>query len=215
MIFFCNCCCTLARRSVSQSAPNSSGITKRRLTGNQRKKLRLEQASKLGISADKLLQQRRSKMEEWQRVRFSLRRVRCPNCGIWGHSFKWCPFAGDAPMQPNSVSRFHGSNGSWGAERTLEMTPQQILRYNQYFSLLSMPLQSTDSSARGVPPPRDGSSAQLAQPLFLNPSLGGGTPCGRPRNYLMAAHYTRTPRPTNVNSPNRRGLHPHHLPLPV
>ena len=132
----------MAQQSLSQCAQKSSGITKRRLTGNQRKKLRLEQASMLGISADELLQQRRSKMEEWQREKVSLCRVRCPNCGIWGHSFKWCPFAGDAPMQPNSVSRFRGSNGSWGSERVPEMTPQQKLRYNQYFSLLSMPLQS-------------------------------------------------------------------------
>lgn len=138
----------MAGRSLSQCAQNSSGITKRRLTGNQRKKLRLEQASMLGISADELLQQRRSMMEEWQTEKSSLGRVRCPNCGIWGHSFKWCPFAGDAPMQPNSVSRFRGSNGSWGSDSTPEMTPQQKLRYNQYFSLLSMPLHCNTTTIK-------------------------------------------------------------------
>jgi hypothetical protein len=132
----------MSQRSVSQCAQNSAGIAKRRLTGNQRKKLRFEQASKLGISADELLLQRRSKMEEWQREKSFLSRSRCPNCGIWGHSFKWCPFAEDVPMQPNSFARFRGPNGSWGSEHSPELSSQQKLRYNQYFSLLSMPLQS-------------------------------------------------------------------------
>lgn len=124
---------------MSRCSENSSGIIKRRLTGNQRKKLRAEQAAKLGISASELLQQRRSKMEEWQSVKSVLSRSRCPNCGIWGHSFTWCPFADDFRM---NCARFRGPNGSWGSEHSPELTPQQQLRYNQYFSLLSMPLQS-------------------------------------------------------------------------
>ena len=127
------------RLSMSRCSENSSGITKRRLTGNQRKKLRAEQAAKLGISASELLQQRRSRMEEWQRVKSVLSRSRCPNCGIWGHSFTWCPFADDFRMK---CARFRGPNGVWGSEHSPELTPQQHLRYNQYFSLLCMPLRS-------------------------------------------------------------------------
>jgi hypothetical protein len=78
-------------------------------------------------------------MEEWQRVKSVLSRSRCPNCGIWGHSFTWCPFTDDFRM---NSARFRGPNGSWGSEHSPELTPQQQLRFNQYFSLLSMPLQS-------------------------------------------------------------------------
>jgi len=124
---------------MSQCCKRSSGSIKKRLTGNQRKKLRAEQAAKLGISASELLEQRRSKMEEWQRVKSVLSRSRCPNCGIWGHSFTWCPFTDDFRM---NSARFRGPNGSWGSEHSPELTPQQQLRFNQYFSLLSMPFQS-------------------------------------------------------------------------
>ena len=116
------------------------GVVKKRLTGNQRKELRVAQASKMGISETELLSLRRTKMAEWQMEKLTLISSRCPNCGAFGHSFKWCPFAKNATGQPVNLMRFRGPNGSWGLEPPLELTLKEQHRFDQHFRYLSMTL---------------------------------------------------------------------------
>ena len=126
-----------------QMIQQQPGIAKnRRLTGNQRKKKRELQAAIMGISADELLKQRRSRMEQWHREKSQLLGSRCPNCGIFGHSYKWCPFSHDFDLQKETVTRFRGPCGSWGTERQLDLSPEESQRFRQYFGLLCMPLDS-------------------------------------------------------------------------
>jgi len=122
------------------SSTNECGVSKRRrLTGNQRKKLRESQASVIGISSDELLRQRRVRMQEWKREQSFVSSSRCPNCGITGHSFKWCPFSSDFYAQKANVIRFRGSSGTWGAQ-SLELSPEEKRRFRHFFGLLCMPL---------------------------------------------------------------------------
>ena len=123
-------------------ADNGFGIVKkRRLTGNQRKKLRDRQAAALGLSPDELLRQRHSSMQEWKREQESLLSSRCPNCGIIGHSFKWCPFSSDFYLQKGIRARFRGPNGSWDGP-TIELSPEEKRKFRHHFGLLCMPLGS-------------------------------------------------------------------------
>ena len=122
------------------SSTHVTGIVKKRLTGNQRKKNRSTQASMLGISANELLSLRRAKMQEWQKEKPSLIGTRCPNCGAFGHSFKWCPFKNDVPSWLGNVTHFRGPNGSWGCEPPLELSLEERRRFDQHFRYLSMPL---------------------------------------------------------------------------
>ena len=117
-----------------------SGVSKPRLTGNQRTKIRMEQASKLGISERDLLLLRHAQMAEWQKEKTHLAKSRCPNCGTSGHSFKFCPFAKDVPFGPDNVIRFRGPNGSWDGEPPLALTPEERRRCSKHFRFLSMPL---------------------------------------------------------------------------
>ena len=114
------------------------GIVKqRRLTGNQRKKLRNLQAAAVGISSDELLLQRRQSMLEWKQERESLSSFQCPNCGIIGHSFKWCPFSRDFYRQ--NIQRFRGPIGSWDGP-AIQLTLEEKRRFRHFFGLLCMPL---------------------------------------------------------------------------
>jgi hypothetical protein len=120
---------------------NQHGIAKkRRLTGNQRQKLREAQAAKEGISADELLKQRHIRMADWQKEQEQLLCLRCPNCGIFGHSFKWCPFSRDFDLQKGLVLRFRGPFGSWGREPPIELSPDEKRTFRKHFGLLSMSL---------------------------------------------------------------------------
>ena len=99
-----------------------AGIVKKRLTGNQRKKIRNAQASLLGISGNELLFRRRTLMEEWRKQKDSLFNSRCPNCGAVGHSYTFCPFVNDVPSQCSHLdngTRFRGPNGVWTGEPAL------------------------------------------------------------------------------------------------
>jgi hypothetical protein len=122
---------------MSKSLP---GIAKRRLTGNQRQKLREAQASMLGTSADDLLKQRRHRMEEWQREQAAFVGIRCPNCGICGHPWRWCPFSSDFFSQKDNITRFRGPFGTWETESSLVLTQEESRRMRQFFGLLCMPL---------------------------------------------------------------------------
>jgi hypothetical protein len=125
---------------MSQNLP---GIAKmRRLTGNQRQKLREAQAAMEGISADELLKQRHSRMTDWQKEKEHYSCLRCPNCGILGHSFKWCPFLPNFHLQKGLVYRFKGPFGSWGSEPPIELSPNEKRTFRNFFGLLSMPLGS-------------------------------------------------------------------------
>ena len=120
---------------------NLLGIAKkRRLTGNQRQKLREAQAAMEGISADELLKQRHTRMAEWQKEQEQLSCLRCPNCGVFGHSYKWCPFASDFLFQKGLLSRFRGPFGSWGSEPPIELSSDEIRKFRKHFGLLSMSL---------------------------------------------------------------------------
>ena len=114
-------------------------VKKRRLTGNQRKKLRDRQAAALGLSPDELLRQRHSSMQEWKREQESLLSSRCPNCGIIGHSFKWCPFSSNFYLQNGIRARFRGPNGSWDGP-AIQLTLEEKRRFRHFFGLLCMPL---------------------------------------------------------------------------
>jgi hypothetical protein len=124
-----------------------SGIVKTRLTGNQRKKLRIEQAAKKGISESELLSLRRAKMEEWQKEKNHLTNSRCPNCGVFGHSFKFCPFANDVVFRLDDVIRFRGPNGSWEGEPPLDLSREERERFNRHFRFLSLPLGPNSKKA--------------------------------------------------------------------
>jgi hypothetical protein len=117
-----------------------SGVVKTRLTGNQRKTLRIEQAAKRGISESELLLLRRAKMEEWQKEKNHLTTSRCPNCGALGHSFKFCPFANDVSFRLDNVIRFRGPSGSWDGEPPLDLSREERQRFNRHFRFLSLPL---------------------------------------------------------------------------
>jgi hypothetical protein len=116
------------------------GIVKTRLTGNQRKQLRVVQASKKGISESELLSLRRAKMEAWQKEKNLLTNSRCPNCGAFGHSFIFCPFANDFHHRLDNVIRFRGPNGTWGCEPPLDLSVEERRKFNRFFRYLSMPL---------------------------------------------------------------------------
>jgi hypothetical protein len=126
------------------------GVAKKRLTGNQRKKRRIDQAFKIGISETELLLLRRAKMAEWQMEKHSLFNSRCPNCGAFGHSFKWCPFAKDVPIQVGNVMRFRGPNGSWNGEPPLQLSLKEQGRFDQHFRLLSMRLTADQVNLKNV-----------------------------------------------------------------
>jgi hypothetical protein len=126
------------------------GVAKKRLTGNQRKERRVAQALKLRISDTELLLLRRAKMAEWQMEKHSLISSRCPNCGAFGHSFKWCPFAKDVQIQPHNLMRFRGPNGSWNGEFPLQLSLQEQQRFDRHFRLLSMRLGPTPNQATSL-----------------------------------------------------------------
>ena len=141
-------------RAAATSDPSTfqkvSGVVKTtttRLTGNQRKKRRIEQASKKGISESELLSRRRAKMEEWQNERSHLTTSRCPNCGAFSHNFYFCPFANDVPFRVDSVIRFRGPNGSWDGEPPLDLTLAERQRFKRHFTFLSMPLGPTQKKS--------------------------------------------------------------------
>ena len=126
---------------MSQNLRGINGIAKkRRLTGNQRQKLRQAQAAIEGISSDELLKQRHTRMADWQKEQEQLSRLRCPNCGILGHSFKWCPFSSNFYLQKGLVLRFRGPFGSWGSEPPIELSPDEKQTFRKHFGLLSMSL---------------------------------------------------------------------------
>ena len=129
--------CLHLMMSASQILP---GIVKKRLTGNQRKKYRSNQASMLGITGSELLFLRRAKIEQWQIEKSSFINLRCPNCGAAGHSFKWCPFANDFHSRLDNGTRFRGPNGSWGSEPPLELSLEERRRFDQHFRFLTKPL---------------------------------------------------------------------------
>ena len=121
-------------------ASNGFGIAKqRKLTGNQRKKLRDCQAAAIGISPDELLRQRRDSMRGWQKEQMSLSSTRCPNCGITGHSFKWCPFSTDFDLQKVTCKRFRGPYGSCDGP-AIELSPEEKRKFRRFFGLLNMSL---------------------------------------------------------------------------
>jgi hypothetical protein len=122
------------------ATPNFAGIVKKRLTGNQRRKLRSAQAAMMGISGNELLFRRRAMMEEWQKEKDSLISSRCPNCGAVGHSFEWCPFANYFHSRLDNGTRFRGPNGSWGSEPPLELSLEERRRFDQHFRFLTKPL---------------------------------------------------------------------------
>jgi hypothetical protein len=129
---------------VMFSFQNGAGVAKQRLTGNQRKYRRVAQANKMGISETELLLLRRAKMAEWQMEKHSLLSFRCPNCGAFGHSFKWCPFTKDVTkFQLDKMVRFRGPNGSWNGEPPLKLSVKEQERMDQHFRILSMPLGPT------------------------------------------------------------------------
>ena len=125
---------------MMSTTQNVAGIVKKRLTGNQRKKMRSAQAALMGISGSELLFRRRTKMEEWQKEKQSLISSRCPNCGAIGHSFKFCPFAREFPFGQDNVIRFRGPNGSWGCEPPLDLSLEERQRFYRHFKFLSMPI---------------------------------------------------------------------------
>jgi hypothetical protein len=125
------------------SIQKGSGVAKQRLTGNQRKERRIAQALKLGISEYELGLLRRAKTAEWQREKNGLICSRCPNCGAFAHSFKWCPFAKDVANQPYNVTRFRGPNGSWNGEPPLQLSLKEKERFGNHFRHLSMTLGPT------------------------------------------------------------------------
>lgn len=129
--------CLHLMMSASQILP---GIVKKRLTGNQRKKYRSNQASMLGITGSELLFLRRAKIEQWQIEKSSFINLRCPNCGAVGHSFKWCPFANNFHSRLDNGTRFRGPNGSWGSEPPLELSLEERRRFDQHFRFLTKPL---------------------------------------------------------------------------
>ena len=116
-----------------------AGIVKRRLTGNQRRKIRNAQASLLGMTGNELLFRRRTLMEEWRKQKDSLFNSRCPNCGAVGHSYTFCPFVNDVPSHLDNGTRFRGPNGSWGSEPPLELSLEERRRFDQHFRFLTKP----------------------------------------------------------------------------
>jgi hypothetical protein len=125
---------------MSSSFQDVSGVVKTtttRQTGNQWKKLRIEQAAKKGISES------RATMAEWQKERKKLITSTCPNCGAFGHTFYFCPFANDVPYGPGSMISFRGPFGSWDGELPLDLSLAERQRLNRHFTFLSMPLDPT------------------------------------------------------------------------
>ncbi len=124
-------------RLIMSTTQNVAGIVKRRLTGNQRKKIRNAQASLLGISGNELLFRRRTLMEEWRKQKDSLLNSRCPNCGAVGHSYIFCPFANDFLSHLDNGTRFRGPNGVWNCEPALELSREEKQKFDQHFKFLS------------------------------------------------------------------------------
>ena len=125
------------------TSTNVTGIVKKRLTGNQRRKVLAAQASVLRISASELLYQRRSMRTEWHNEKHALIDTRCPNCGAFGHSFKFCPFANCFPSRMDNTTRFRGPNGSWACESPLELSLEEKRLFDQHFRFLDKPLPPT------------------------------------------------------------------------
>lgn len=123
---------------MMSTTQNVAGIVKKRLTGNQRKKLRNAQAALLGISGNELLFRRRTLMEEWRKQQYSLVNSRCPNCGAVGHSYIFCPFANDVLSHLDNGTRFRGPNGVWKFEPALELSSEEKQKFEQHFKFLSM-----------------------------------------------------------------------------
>ena len=86
---------------------------------------------------DEFLCLRRAKIEDWQKEKPYLIGTRCPNCGAFGHSFKWCPFAKE--FRTDDVRRFRGPNGSWKCELPLELSLEERRKFEKHFMYLSMP----------------------------------------------------------------------------
>ena len=185
-----------AVRLIMSATPNFAGIVKKRLTGNQRRKLRNMQAASLGISGGELLFRRRAMMEEWRKEKDSLISSRCPNCGAVGHSFKWCPFANDSPSCFDEGTRFRGHNGSWSCyEPALELSLEERQRFEQYFKFLNTPVGATSKNANihiapsflaSAPPPA--ASAPSRTPA--GPSPLPQTISSSPATYFVAQHHT-------------------------
>ena len=129
------------------SNSSNCGIQKKHLTGNQRKKLRNIQASKLGMSPEALLKQRHDRMKEWQYEKDRLKSSKCSNCGTLSHSFKWCPFAHDFELQKPGYVRFRGPHGQWGSEPAVTFSSDEKRRFRNHFGLLSMPIDSNAKPA--------------------------------------------------------------------
>jgi hypothetical protein len=124
---------------MMSASHNLPGIVKKRLTGNQRKKYRSNQAAMLGITGSELLSLRRAKIEQWQIEKSSFISSRCPNCGAVGHSFEWCPFANYFHSRLDNGTRFRGPNGSWGSEPPLQLSLEERRRFDKHFRFLNKP----------------------------------------------------------------------------
>ena len=122
---------------MMSTSQNVAGIVKRRLTGNQRKKIRNAQAALLGISGNELLFRRRTLMQEWRKEKDSLKNSRCPNCGAVGHSYIFCPFSNDFLSHLDNGTRFRGPNGVWNCEPALELSLEEKQKSEQHFKFLS------------------------------------------------------------------------------
>ena len=135
-------------RLMMSTTQNEAGIVKKSLTGNQRRKLRSAQAAMMGISGNELLFRRRTKMEEWHKEKKSLISSRCPNCGVIGHSFKFCPFASFVHSRLENGTHFRGPNGSWScSEPALELSLEERQRFEQHFKFLSTPIGAKSKNA--------------------------------------------------------------------
>jgi|LauGreDrversion4_2_1035121.scaffolds.fasta_scaffold332607_1 hypothetical protein len=114
-----------------------AGIQKH-LTGNQRRRLLEQQATRSGEDPDVLLQKRKELKLAWQARRAVLTFFRCCNCGHTGHDFAFCPFALPHFLRQ---SRFRGPNGQWHPEEpAVNFTEKERLKCIRHFEILSMPV---------------------------------------------------------------------------
>jgi hypothetical protein len=184
-------------RLIMSATQISAGIVKKRLTGNQRRKIRNVQAASLGISGSELVSRRRAMVEEWQKERDSLISSRCPNCGAFGHSFKWCPFANDIPSLLDKGTRFRGHNGSWSCcEPALELSLEESQRFEQYFRFLSTPRPPFGATLKQIyiapavlasaPPPAVSATSRTP----AGPSPPPQTISSSPATYFVTHHHT-------------------------
>jgi len=146
------------------SQATSHRIIKKRLTGNQRNRLREVQAQKLGMSSTELLQQRHSEMKQWQDECEKFKDSRCPNCGAVGHNFKWCPFSSSIYLRQRE--RFRGQYGSWDSKPHIVLTKDEMRQWRKHFGLLSMPLPATISKVT------EASAAKVSLGFFVFQTKG-------------------------------------------